>query len=72
LKSLTGYHHITACAGGAQEDVEFFTQALVLRMTKQTVRMDKIPRFKDRRAEIPEQLEPIRVPETATAAALRS
>ena len=22
----TGYHHITACAGGAQEDVDFFTR----------------------------------------------
>jgi glyoxalase family protein len=41
---LTGYHHITACAGGAQEDVLFFTQAVGLRMAKQTVLMDgKIP-----------------------------
>ena len=41
---LTGYHHITACAGGAQEDIEFFTQAVGLRMAKQTVLMDgKIP-----------------------------
>src|SRR5215469_12563967 len=41
---LTGYHHITACAGGAQDDVNFFTQALGLRMAKQTVLMDgKIP-----------------------------
>jgi glyoxalase family protein len=41
---LTGYHHITACAGGAQEDVMFFTQVLGLRMAKQTVLMDgKIP-----------------------------
>ena len=41
---LTGYHHITACAGGAQEDVNFFTQGLGLRMAKQTVLMDgKIP-----------------------------
>jgi glyoxalase family protein len=37
---LTGYHHITACAGGAQEDVDFFTQAVGLRMAKQTVLMD--------------------------------
>jgi glyoxalase family protein len=37
---LTGYHHITACAGGAQEDVNFFTQVLGLRMAKQTVLMD--------------------------------
>ena len=41
---LTGYHHITACAGGAQEDVNFFTQTVGLRMAKQTVLMDgKIP-----------------------------
>jgi catechol 2,3-dioxygenase-like lactoylglutathione lyase family enzyme len=41
---LTGYHHITACAGGAQEDVDFFTQVVGLRMAKQTVLMDgKIP-----------------------------
>jgi glyoxalase family protein len=41
---LTGYHHITACAGGAQEDVNFFTQAVGLRMAKQTGLMDgKIP-----------------------------
>ncbi|HEV3334296.1 MAG TPA: VOC family protein [Bryobacteraceae bacterium] len=41
---LTGYHHITACAGGAQQDVNFFTQTVGLRMAKQTVLMDgKIP-----------------------------
>src|SRR5215469_17211933 len=41
---LTGYHHITACAAGAQDDVNFFTQVLGLRMAKQTVLMDgKIP-----------------------------
>ena len=41
---LTGYHHITACAGGAQQDVNFFTQAVGMRMAKQTVLMDgKIP-----------------------------
>jgi glyoxalase family protein len=37
---LTGYHHITACAGGAQEDVDFFTKVVGLRMAKQTVLMD--------------------------------
>jgi glyoxalase family protein len=37
---LTGYHHITACAAGAQQDVTFFTQAVGLRMAKQTVLMD--------------------------------
>src|SRR5277367_2637279 len=41
---LTGYHHITACAAGAQEDVNFFTEAVGLRMAKQTVLMDgKVP-----------------------------
>jgi glyoxalase family protein len=41
---LTGYHHITACAGAAQEDVDFFTNIVGLRMAKQTVLMDgKIP-----------------------------
>jgi glyoxalase family protein len=41
---LTGYHHITACAAGAQDDINFFTQAVGLRMAKQTVLMDgKIP-----------------------------
>src|SRR4029079_8435264 len=41
---LTGYHHITACVGGAQEDVDFFTQVVGVRMAKQTVLMDgKIP-----------------------------
>jgi glyoxalase family protein len=37
---LTGYHHITACAAGAQEDVNFFTEIAGLRMAKQTVLMD--------------------------------
>src|SRR5271156_2898890 len=36
----TGYHHITACAGGAQEDVNFFTGVVGQRLVKQTVLMD--------------------------------
>jgi glyoxalase family protein len=41
---VTGIHHITACAGGAQEDIDFFTQIVGLRMVKQTVLMDgKVP-----------------------------
>lgn len=36
----TGYHHITACAGGAQEDVNFFTGVVGQRLAKQTVLMD--------------------------------
>lgn len=35
-----GYHHITACAGGAQEDVDFFTGIVGQRLVKQTVLMD--------------------------------
>src|SRR3984957_5521376 len=37
---VTGIHHITACAGGAQQDIDFFTQIVGLRMVKQTVLMD--------------------------------
>jgi glyoxalase family protein len=41
---VTGIHHITACAGRAQEDIDFFTGIVGLRMVKQTVLMDgKIP-----------------------------
>jgi len=38
--NVSGIHHITACAGGAQEDIDFFTQIVGLRMVKQTVLMD--------------------------------
>jgi glyoxalase family protein len=42
----TGYHHITACAGGAQEDVDFFTRVVGQRLVKQTVLMDgKFPHY---------------------------
>jgi glyoxalase family protein len=41
MESLVkGVHHITLCAGGAQEDVDFFTKVLGQRMVKQTVLMD--------------------------------
>jgi len=41
-----GYHHITACAGGAQEDVNFFTGIVGQRLAKQTVLMDgKFPHY---------------------------
>src|SRR5712692_4068640 len=33
-------HHITLCASGAQEDVDFITQVLGLRLIKQTVLFD--------------------------------
>jgi glyoxalase family protein len=37
---VTGIHHITLCAAGAQEDVDFITQAMGLRLIKQTVLFD--------------------------------
>ncbi len=41
MESLVrGVHHITLCPGGAQEDVDFFTQVLGQRLVKQTVLMD--------------------------------
>ncbi|MBM3818024.1 MAG: ring-cleaving dioxygenase [Acidimicrobiia bacterium] len=37
---VKGIHHITLCPGGAQEDVDFFTQVMAQRLCKQTVLMD--------------------------------
>ena len=37
---VTGLHHITACAAGAQEDINFFTQVVVQRLIKQTILFD--------------------------------
>jgi glyoxalase family protein len=37
---VKGIHHITLCPGGAQEDIDFFTQVLAQRLVKQTVLMD--------------------------------
>jgi glyoxalase family protein len=37
---VTGLHHITACAGGAQEDVDFFTKIVGQRLIKQTILFD--------------------------------
>lgn len=37
---VTGLHHITACASGAQEDVDFFTQVVGQRLIKQTILFD--------------------------------
>jgi len=36
----TGLHHVTACAGGAQEDLDFFTQVVGQRLIKQTILFD--------------------------------
>ena len=38
--AITGLHHITLCARGAQEDIDFLTQVLGLRLIKQTVLFD--------------------------------
>lgn len=37
---IKGFHHITVGVGGAQEDIDFTTQVLGLRMIKQTVLFD--------------------------------
>ncbi|WDL95916.1 ring-cleaving dioxygenase [Alicyclobacillus sp. ALC3] len=36
----TGIHHVTACAGAAREDVDFFTHIVGQRMIKQTILFD--------------------------------
>ena len=36
----TGLHHVTACAGAAQQDIDFFTQVVGQRMIKQTILFD--------------------------------
>lgn len=40
MSKVTGIHHITVCAGGAQEDIDFMTQVMGQRMIKQTVLFD--------------------------------
>lgn len=37
---VTGLHHVTACASGAQEDIDFFTRVVGQRMIKQTILFD--------------------------------
>lgn len=37
---IKGFHHITVCVAGAQEDIDFTTKVLGLRMIKQTVLFD--------------------------------
>jgi glyoxalase family protein len=37
---VKGFHHITLCAGGAQEDVDFITRVMGQRLIKQTVLFD--------------------------------
>src|SRR5439155_183490 len=38
--AIKGLHHITLCASGAQDDLDFLTQVLGLRLIKQTVLFD--------------------------------
>jgi len=37
---VIGIHHLTACATGAQEDIDFFTKVVGQRMIKQTILFD--------------------------------
>jgi glyoxalase family protein len=37
---VTGVHHITLCAGGAQDDIDFFTGVVGQRLIKQTILFD--------------------------------
>src|SRR5207253_11269322 len=37
---IKGLHHITLCASGAQEDLDFCTQVLGQRLIKQTILFD--------------------------------
>jgi len=38
--AIKGFHHLTVCVAGAQEDIDFTTKVLGLRMIKQTVLFD--------------------------------
>lgn len=40
MSLVTGLHHITVCASGAQEDVDFLTQVFGQRLIKQTILFD--------------------------------
>jgi glyoxalase family protein len=40
MSLVTGIHHITVCASGAQEDVDFLTQVAGQRLIKQTILFD--------------------------------
>lgn len=37
---ISGLHHLTACVGAAQEDVDFYTKIIGLRLVKKTVLLD--------------------------------
>ena len=40
MSQVTGIHHITVCASGAQEDIDFLTQVAGQRLIKQTILFD--------------------------------
>jgi glyoxalase family protein len=40
MSLVKGFHHITLCAGGAQEDIDFLTQVFGQRLIKQTILFD--------------------------------
>jgi glyoxalase family protein len=40
MSQVTGIHHITVCAAGAQEDIDFLTQVFGQRLIKQTILFD--------------------------------
>ena len=40
MSLVKGIHHITVCAGGAQEDIDFLTQVFGQRLIKQTILFD--------------------------------
>ena len=40
MSFVSGFHHITLCASGAQEDIDFLTGVMGQRMIKQTVLFD--------------------------------
>lgn len=40
MESVTGLHHVTAIAGDASENLEFYTGVLGMRMVKRTVNQD--------------------------------
>ena len=40
MSLVSGFHHVTVCASGAQEDVDFLTQVFGQRLIKQTILFD--------------------------------
>lgn len=40
MSAIEGFHHVTACVEGAQEDIDFCTAVLGARLIKQTVLLD--------------------------------